>query len=96
MDDNRNGDSPQLSPPLSKSYTLTESERRHIENSRAQIAELEGEALRLEGLVRIKEREIAFLRRHLGFAVGLIAANAGLPMGSQLQADGVTLTAREG
>lgn len=76
-------------------YELTENERRHIAEVKAQMSEFENEILRFEGIIRTKERELVLMRRHLQLYLGLMATNSGLPMGSGLSPDGARLVPRE-
>lgn len=76
-------------------YSFTETEAQHVSQVRNQMGELEAEVLRLEGATRMKEREIASLRRHLQLYLGSVATGAGLPAGAQLSPDGAALVARE-
>jgi hypothetical protein len=76
-------------------YELTEAERRHIAEAKAQMSEFESEILKYEGVIRTKERELIFMRRHLQLYLGVMASAARLPMGSQLSPDGAMLIARE-
>jgi hypothetical protein len=75
-------------------HDLSESERRHIAEVRAQIDAFEAEMLKLKGAIFDRQNELSFMRRHLSLFIGNIATNAGLPMGSQLSQDGAAILAR--
>ena len=75
-------------------YKLTESERRHISEVQAQANSFSDEILRLEGQIRLRERELSFIRRHLTIYVSQMANDHGLPIGSTLNADLTVLMAR--
>lgn len=79
-----------------QSYTLAASERQHISEVQAQMNATQQDILVLEGQIRVRERELSFMRRHLSLYVGQIAGDHGLPPGSVLSQDLTTLTAREG
>lgn len=78
-----------------KEYALTEAERRHVAEVRAQMIEFEGETLKLKGAILDKQQELSFMRRHLSLFLGNMATNAGLPMGASLSPDGSLLVAKE-
>ena len=63
---------------------------------RTQIENFESDVLRLKGAIWDKQAELSFMRRHLSVYLGVIASNAGLPLGAQLSPDGSVLIAREG
>ena len=75
-------------------HDLSDSERRHIAEVRAQIDEFEKTVLQLKGAIWDKQAELSFMRRHLSLFIGTIATDAGLPMGSQLSQDGAAILAR--
>lgn len=77
-------------------YRLTESERRHIGEVQAQANSFSDEILRLEGQIRLRERELSFIRRHLTIYISQMATDNGLPIGSSLTPDLTMLVAREG
>lgn len=73
-------------------YTLSEAERRHIADIQAQMNDAQSEVLRLEGHIRVREREMDRLRCHLQLYAGQIAAANGLaPTGARLSPDGSAL-----
>lgn len=76
-------------------YRLTEAERRHIADVQAQRVSFQQQVLQLEGQIRICERELAFIQRHLTIYVSLMANDHGLPIGSSLSSDLSVLVARE-
>lgn len=75
-------------------YKLTESERRHISEVQAQLNSMQSEIVTLEGQIRLREREMSFMRRHLSIYLGQMATEHGLPLGSALNADMTVLMAR--
>ncbi len=80
-----------------KDYTLTDSERRHIQEMQAQLKHFDDENLRLEGMIRRNETELSMMRRHIRLMLGQMAEAHELPMGARLNADGTRLmAAREG
>jgi hypothetical protein len=78
-----------------KTYTLSDAERRHVAEVRAQLSESEAECLKLKGAIWDKQNEMSFMRRHLSVFLGNVATNAGLPIGSTLSADGASLIGRD-
>jgi len=74
-------------------YTLTDAERRHIDEVTAQLENFNTENLKLEGSIRRNETEQSMMRRHLSLYLGQLAAAHGLPMGARLSPDHAHLTA---
>ena len=91
-----NGNEPRPAPAerQTKRHPLTEAERNHIAEVRMQMAETEGEILKLKGAIWDKQHEMDLMRRHLALYVGTIATTARLPMGSMLSPDGTALIER--
>lgn len=75
-------------------YRLSDSERQHAANVQSALNDFQNEICRLEGVIRLKERQMEFLRRHLSMWLGTMAEGAGLPMGSRLSPDGAALIGR--
>jgi hypothetical protein len=76
-------------------HALSETERRHVADVRAQLDAVQNEVVKLKGVIYDREQELMRIRWHLSLYVGTVAVEAGLPMGAVLSPDGAALLVRD-